>query len=118
MRRTAILLATALCLPMSASAEFWAGSKLADFMRQWEKVERRDSNLLDTDYLGSARFSSYIVGVHDAFDGTFICTPGTATVGTITAVVAKYLQENPAEWPQSGDRIVLKALTKAFPCKK
>jgi len=51
-------------------------------------------------------------------DGTIICLPGETTVGQVTAIVTKFLKDNPEKWKLAANYIIGYALTPVFPCTK
>ena len=66
----------------------------------------------------SGLFSGYVAGVVDTGDGILFCTTSGVTRGQNSAVVAKYLKNNPEKWSQPADTLVIDAMKQAFPCKK
>lgn len=48
----------------------------------------------------------------------FIAPPSKVTLGQMTDVVIKYMNENPAQLHKSADSIVVSAISKDFPCGK
>jgi hypothetical protein len=66
----------------------------------------------------SALFMGYVTGVCDAVLQTDInfakATSDQMTVGQVSVIVGKYLDDHPEEWHLSGAVIVRKALRKAF----
>lgn len=66
----------------------------------------------------SGLFKGYVGGVVDLGNGVLFCTTTGVTRGQFTAVVAKYLKNNPEKWNRSAYTIVVDAMKEAFPCKK
>ena len=78
----------------------------------------------------------YIAGVFDGFDlGTVsgqsfdknrskhlvyktLCIPNGTTLEQMTAVVKKFIRDNPKDWQQPANTQVVLALMYAWPCKK
>jgi|LauGreDrversion4_2_1035121.scaffolds.fasta_scaffold973333_2 hypothetical protein len=60
----------------------------------------------------------FIAGVVEAQSGVFVCLPSGVTLGQVTEMVKKYINENPAQLHKSGDIIVNSAIIKDFPCRK
>lgn len=60
----------------------------------------------------------FVVGVHDSFEGEFICTGNNVTAGQLRDVVKKYLAENPAKRDTGAVVLTTVALGRAFPCPK
>lgn len=98
-----------LIIPSLAFAEFFSGNKLKGLLEKWE----RSSPGID-----GAIGAGYVVGVYDSRDGDYICPPSNAsiTVGQVTAMVLKYMNENPDKLHKTGDFLTVLALMKAWPC--
>lgn len=104
------LLACMLMLSSNSWASFTSGNELHKWMTEWEKENgNRHSTGL---------FRGYVSGVVDTGNNILFCTGNGVTRGQYTAVVAKFLKNNPELWNNSGDSIVIDALKNAFPCKK
>lgn len=68
--------------------------------------------------------NGYVMGVVDAhailspvLKQSVFCEPNSATAGQLTAVVMKYLNNNPEKRHLAASRIVMVSLLEAFPCK-
>jgi hypothetical protein len=72
--------------------------------------------------------TGYVLGVYDTLatlhnassisdDTPYVCVPPTAKDVRLTLIVAKYLDDHPAERHSGAPKIVIAALAKAFPCK-
>ena len=64
----------------------------------------------------------YIVGIAEVLEteplvGMGACLPKTATKGQLRIIVIKWLEANPQHLHFSAHSLVVKALSKAFPCK-
>jgi hypothetical protein len=106
-----ILLAMALSLTTNvATAGFTDGNELYQWMLE-------DENPNGSSFK-SGLFKGYVNGVVDLGDNILFCTTTGVTRGQFTAVVAKYLKNNPEKWNTSADSIVVEALKEAFPCKE
>ena len=68
------------------------------------------------DYHGAARLIGYVLGVVDSLDGNAFCIPDNVLAKQHTAIVKKYLQENPDQWNQPARRLIVSALASPFPC--
>jgi hypothetical protein len=63
-------------------------------------------------------YYSYVAGVHDTLDALgIVCASTSVSVGQVSAVVAKFVKENPERWDEPAVGLVSDALIKAFPCK-
>lgn len=87
-----------------AHAEFKDGNKLLS--------EMKGSQYQQMSALG------YVVGVADALEGVTVCAPDSVTAGQIHDMVKQFLENNPGLRHYSGDAIVNRVLSKAWPCKK
>lgn len=63
-------------------------------------------------------FRGYVAGIQDFNNGSYFCVPADVRLSQSSAVVQKYLEENPQSWHFVAKQIVIMALTKAFPCEK
>jgi len=92
----------------------FAGFTDANELHQWlQEKENPNGSLLKSGF-----FSGYVGGVVDVGDGILFCTSSGVTRGQNSAVVAKFLKNNPEKWNQPADSLVIEAMKKAFPCKK
>jgi hypothetical protein len=95
-------------------AYFMDGNELVGAIKEYEN---KGSSSLET-LFKSGIYGGFIVGLHNVLDeGRFICTD-RAIRGQILAVVAKFLNDNPARWNEPAVPLVTEALKKAFLCKK
>ena len=91
-----------------------SGSAIADYF---------DGNDLNT-LMDSSRpqdigmFRGYVAGVQDFNNGVLFCAHANVTLSQSSAIVQKYLAENPQIWHLSAKELVVRALQKSFPCKK
>ena len=107
--------AAALFILVSSSAlagDFWTGNKLVAHLREFQKAERGSH---DVDWESSGLFVGYVLGVYDSDHA--LCAAGQVSLGQISAVVAKYLDDHPADWDKPASSLVRSALRRAFPCK-
>jgi hypothetical protein len=94
---------------------FYSGNTLAKLLAEYQKAERKDR---DTNYADAWKFRAYVIGVHDTASGILFCPPADLGEVQTSAIVAKYMENNPQEWNKSGSTIVTMALSQAFPCSK
>lgn len=87
-----------------AQAEFKDGNRLLS--------EMRGSNLEQMIALG------YVTGVADALNGVSICPPPNVTAGQMNDMVLQYLDNFPRMRSFTGDTIIHRVLSTAWPCKK
>jgi hypothetical protein len=89
-------------------AEFHTGNKVKAGLEDWEKKS----------YGFEANYNAgYVIGVFDAYYRVRVCSPENVTVGQVTSVVLKYMQEHPDVLHLSGDVVVLRALLNSWPCE-
>jgi hypothetical protein len=108
---------TTLFIAISSSAFegqfFWTGNNLISHLREFEKAERSDPSV---DYKRAYMFTGYVLAVYDSnSDG--LCPGELVTMRQICSVVAKYVNDHPAEWNKPAASLVHSALQHAFPCK-
>jgi len=101
----ALLLSAMLALP--AQAQMFSGNKLLDAFNKAET-----SNI---DW-GFAR--GYVAGVYDSNTNVGFCAPTTVSLGQISDMTHKYLENNPAIRHLAADAIILYMLNKTWPCAK
>jgi len=65
----------------------------------------------------SGLYSGYVNGVVDTNDEILFCTTRGVTRGQLSAVVTKYLNNNPERWNYAAHILVNDAMKNAFPCK-
>lgn len=106
-RKTKAIVAVSLLLALStgARAEFKDGNEL---MRDIES-----SNIVD-----EMVALGYVMGVADTGMGILHCVPGRAQAKQLVDMVHHYLRSNPAERHRAADVIVVRALSKVWPCAK
>lgn len=63
-------------------------------------------------------FRGYVSGVVDTGNDILFCTGSGVTRGQYSAVIAKYIKNNPEKWNKSASSLVIEAMQQAFPCKK
>jgi hypothetical protein len=92
------------------------GNGLIEWMREHEKPSSDPSR----NWTGEGMFMGYAVAVADASQrNKLVCLPtGLTTIGQISAVAAKFLNDNLERWSEPAYVLVVDALKTAFPCKK
>lgn len=91
-------------------AGFIDGNELHQWLKEYENP--------NGSAFKSGLFNGYVGGVVDTGDGILFCTTSGVTRGQHSAVVAKYLKNNPEKWNQPAESLVTEAMKEAFPCKK
>jgi hypothetical protein len=95
--------AAAIMLPVVAMAEFWDGNSLL------AKIRGNHGDQMQA--------IGYIMGVFDAGHGAAHCAPEGVTAGQAVDMTRKFMEDSPELRHFSGDRIVMTALSKAWPCR-
>lgn len=99
------------------------GIDLQQFSEAHERVssgkDKNDAEALRRHYPDALTYIWYVNGIADALTlyGR-LCLPTNAIEGQLTAVVSKYLKDNPEKWNKAGAELVSDALISVFPCKK
>lgn len=109
------MLAAAMLLigPPACAGTFLTGQALLDKMRVWEKFTQDEK----AEYATTAGiYMGYVQGVFDANSGGLCGTPQNLSVGTMSQLVAKYLNDHPVDLQKPASDSVLKALRQAYPC--
>ena len=92
---------------------------LASFSAQ---AEFKDGNKLLSEMRGAAMEQmvalGYVTGVADALHGVSVCPPPNVTAGQMNDMVLQYLENFPRARSFTGDTIVHRVLSTAWPCKK
>ena len=100
----------------------WASVLVACSVAGGAHAEFKDGNKLLSEMNGNAYQQmtalGYVVGVADTLDTMTICAPNSITAGQIHDMVKQFLVENPGVRHYSGDSIVNRVLSKAWPCVK
>jgi hypothetical protein len=60
----------------------------------------------------------FVMGVGLSFIQAAWCPRQPISNQQLSAIVSKYMRENPAEWGEQPKTLVLRALSQAFPCKR
>lgn len=96
-------------LVLPAQAQMFDGNKLLDIFK---KAETAGNNV---DW-GVSR--GYVAGVYDANSGVTFCTPSTVSLGQMSDMTHKYLENNPAVRHLSAEAIIVYFMGKTWPCAK
>jgi len=107
---TSIILLFLAC--SNVDAYFTDGNEL----QQWLSLSE-DEATIDSRY-HAGLFRGYVSGVVDTGNEVLFCTGNGVTRGQYTAVIAKYIENNPARWNQGASSLAIEAMQQAFPCKK
>lgn len=102
----------------SAHAGFKTGADLAQmataFSKTWTHQNTGDAH----ENVDGSVFMGYVLGVVDATDGKYECLPSTVTAGQLAAMAAKYIDDHPEEWNAPGPSLIVRSLSRKFPCSK
>lgn len=102
-----VLIALLLCVVCtSAYADYFSGNDLEQKLLQ-------SNRMVDV-----SMFRGYVAGVQDVFNGVAFCVPEDVPLSQASAVVKKFLADNPRLWNEPAKLLVIKALKHAFPCVK
>jgi hypothetical protein len=108
-RPVAVVLYTLIAVCTQAHAEFRTGNDIKAGLEAWERQN----------YSFEATYAAgYVIGAFDTSSSVNVCAPANITVGQVTALVLKYMQEHPEILHFSGDIVVNRALSNAWPCKR
>ena len=100
-----LLVALLASVSMMAHAVFFSGNDLLSEIQSDSSVKRMVA-------LG------FVMGVHDAMEGEYICSGSNVTAGQLRDVVQQGLQNNPKDRNLSASLLVMVYLGEAFPCSK
>lgn len=95
-------------LSQPAYAEFKSGNQLKAQLENWESTNPGIEGAIGV---------GYVVGVVDSRLGINYCLPSGVTLGQLTALVLKQLNDNPDKLHFSGDAHVVHILKNTWPCK-
>ena len=113
-----LLAIVALMVAHSAMAGWFTGFELKGLAESYEKISNGTSDI-NTDRYAAGVFHGYAIGVTSAQEVQgLICLPAQMKAGQISAIVAKFLKNNPETWNQPGETIVFTSISRTFPCKK
>jgi len=109
-----IILTAVLAITLNAG---WYSEKyfISDIQKHI-KCRESDNNC---DWSANFSYQYYIFGIADALiDANYICIPNSVNGRQITAIVTKFINDNPKSWNRSSNYLVESALLDAFPCEK
>lgn len=106
-------LITAIFIAANASVAF-AGFTDGNELHRWLQEDEKQNG----SHFEAGLFKGYVGGVVDTGDGILFCTTSKVTRGQNSAVVAKYIKNNPEKWNQPAQNLVIEAMKAAFPCKQ
>jgi hypothetical protein len=88
----------------SASADYFSGNDLNQELLSSGRV------------IDIAMFRGYVAGVQDVSNGQLFCVPEDVPLSQASAIVQKYLSDNPRLWNKPAKDLVVRALRSAYPC--
>lgn len=95
------------------------GNKLIQWADATHRIEQRISSDKDViDAVSSGMLYGYITGIYDANSGKTVCPSHGAKVGQMIAIAEKSVRAQPELWNGPASRLVINALSTAFPCRK
>ncbi|HCR0802749.1 Rap1a/Tai family immunity protein [Enterobacter roggenkampii] len=115
MKNYAIAIALAVA-SFSAYADYYGGNDIAEWSNSRLKIKAGTAS--DIDYVNSGIMRGLAIGIHDAFEGSSICTPAGATNGQIVDTVSVYIANHPEMRTKNASLLAYEALSSAYPCKK
>lgn len=115
MKTIKILALSAALLATEASA--MDGNELKGFADAYMRTQQ-GTYTSPLDVANAGRFSGYVQGVTESSISFTFCPSKDVTLGQTYAIVAKYLNDNPAKWNQHASKLIEDAMTQSFPCAK
>lgn len=110
-----LILAAALALPAIASAQYYTGKSLADWMNAYERIQNGGSDTMDL--ARATSYSGYVTGVADLQKMMqVVCPRDGVTVSQLVALVSQFIEAHPEHWDRNAAAVVSGALREAFPC--
>ena len=110
-------IAVVLCIAsFNAMADYYGGNDIAEWSDSRQKIKAGTASA--TDYVNSGTMRGLAIGVHDAFEGSSICSPAGATNGQIVDTVSVYVANHPERRAENASLLAYEALSSAYPCKK
>lgn len=100
----------------NAVADYYGGNDIAEWSDSRLKIKSGNGEVSDFVKAGTLRGLS--IGIHDAFEGSSICTPHGATNGQIVETVVVYVANHPERRTENASKLAYVALSSAYPCKK
>lgn len=112
-----VMIALLVALPSYASKYFMDGNRLVDLWRGAQRMEAsakgEDQTASPNPVYDSMQMAEYIGFVVGVVDGMGIANrfPEQTSAAQMTAIVGKWLEDNPEQWHQPGYQIVATALS-------
>jgi hypothetical protein len=116
MKRTVIAIAALLLSPATLATD--CGSNFAACAATAERVG--PAGVLPDGGTGwdVGWVDGFVMGVGLSYIQAAWCPRQAISTQQLSAIVSKYMRENPAEWAEQPKTLVLRALSQAFPCKR
>jgi hypothetical protein len=93
------------------------GANFARCAADWETSFQNGNKMEDTATAWNiANFQGFIDGIVSIANGNIWCPKTMIPLDQIYAMTAKYVRENPDKWNAQPSLLVIKPLSKAFPC--
>ncbi|WP_193143507.1 Rap1a/Tai family immunity protein [Enterobacter hormaechei] len=117
MKKIAIAIGVgALIISFDSMADYYGGNDIAKWSDSRLKAKAGTADNMD--YVNVATLRGLVIGVHDAFEGSSICSPQGATNGQIVDTVTLYVSNHPEKRTDNASLLAYEALSNAYPCKK
>lgn len=115
MKKLCLVILILFLLPVSAGADdyFWDGNELLKYMREYERLIKKEPNRKCADLVKAAKYEAYVVGVFDATNYMYK-DPKRTAAKQVCAIVTKYLKEHPERWNKPASYLVMCAFGQAF----
>lgn len=97
-------------------ADYYGGNDIAKWSDSRLKAKAGTADSMD--YVNVGILRGLVIGVHDSFEGTSICSPAQATNGQIVDTVTLFVANHPEKRTENASILAYEALSKAYPCKK
>jgi hypothetical protein len=111
-----MIFAAALLSAQVAFAGYYKGTHLKKLADAYDRMEQGYPRDTDTEYLMG--LYGYVMGVVDSNRNSVLCVPLGVSVKQASAVVVKYLNNNPELWEKNANELVINALAPVFRCEK
>ena len=95
-------------LSRPAAAEFFTGQQLKEHL---------DDARAGTSFKSLTVAMGYIAGVYDMVDRQQVCITRELSAREAMEVVHRYINAHPSDLQRPGSKLVVQALTEAYPCK-
>ncbi|MDA8515620.1 Rap1a/Tai family immunity protein [Citrobacter sp. Igbk 16] len=115
MKKVAIAIALSV-ISFHSMADYYGGNDIAKWSDSRLKAKAGTAD--NTDFVNAGILRGLAIGVHDAFEGSTICSPQQATNGQIVDTVTVYVANHPEKRTENASTLAYEALSKAYPCRK